>query len=574
MTQNIPTGANPVVLPPFSAWLASNIPAVYDNTMSYYEELTSLIKYLESVVLPAVNENSQSVTELANLYKELKEFVDNYFENLDVQEEINNKLDKMVEDGTFASLIAPYIDKISYIKVSDYYDTNDYIDLPNLYNIAQAQNKSIYIDGTYKVKDNNMTINDYIEIFGGKLIVDSFESTVNDTFNVFYCNAPCYIHDIEIVSVADQIPSINRHAGAEYGYASNVKVAEVRSSDCTFERIKGDFVSGIGIYHSTDILTNIKIDKCYFNHCELGVFCERGEFNCTNSTFIQSTDVQSIYYHPFYLAFARNSNVDNIEIGNNALVHPNVNLTSYSLPDIIHLYNASDDYLDDSYNINISNINIRGEGFIKFCQARFVHDINFSNINGKIKRILIELGNRFKNVNFNNCNITTINPDSNARTVNVTSSYTLSSDDSLTINNTTFNYQTASSQYFHCCNVTLNNCKILGNGNTALPVNKEGLAGYLKVNNCYIKINYLSTIYLGEGLVEFRDCFFDNESVSNYFNSSVNNTLNIKLLNCYFKTYKNVFESEKLNSNVCYNVYGKNPDSGNYTTMTNFTVRS
>ena len=105
MTQNIPTGANPVVLPPFSAWLASNIPAVYDNTMNYYDELTSLIKYLESVVLPAVNENSQSVTELARLYKELKEFVDHYFDNLDVQEEINNKLDKMVEDGTFATLL-------------------------------------------------------------------------------------------------------------------------------------------------------------------------------------------------------------------------------------------------------------------------------------------------------------------------------------------------------------------------------------------------------------------------------------------------------------------------------------
>ena len=115
MTQNIPTGANPVVLPPFRAWLASNIPAVYDNTMSYYDELTSLIKYLESVILPAVNENSQNVTELANLYKELKEFVDNYFENLDVQEEINNKLDVMSEDGTLTRLISNYLN--SSIKI-------------------------------------------------------------------------------------------------------------------------------------------------------------------------------------------------------------------------------------------------------------------------------------------------------------------------------------------------------------------------------------------------------------------------------------------------------------------------
>lgn len=116
MTQNIPTGANPVVLPPFSAWLASNIPAVYDNTMSYYEELTSLIKYLESVVLPAVNENSQSVTELARLYKELKDYVDHYFENLDVQEEINNKLDEMAASGYFDEILDEYFSKkVSYI---------------------------------------------------------------------------------------------------------------------------------------------------------------------------------------------------------------------------------------------------------------------------------------------------------------------------------------------------------------------------------------------------------------------------------------------------------------------------
>lgn len=96
-------------LPPFSAWLASNIPAVYNNTMSYYEELTSLINWLETVVLPAVNSNAAGMAQLQQLFTELKNFVDNYFDNLDVQEEINNKLDAMVEDGTLQEIITTYI---------------------------------------------------------------------------------------------------------------------------------------------------------------------------------------------------------------------------------------------------------------------------------------------------------------------------------------------------------------------------------------------------------------------------------------------------------------------------------
>ena len=37
-------------------------------------------------------------------------FVENYFENLDVQQEINNKLDQMALDGTLSTLLAPLVD--------------------------------------------------------------------------------------------------------------------------------------------------------------------------------------------------------------------------------------------------------------------------------------------------------------------------------------------------------------------------------------------------------------------------------------------------------------------------------
>lgn len=60
-----------VFLPPFKAWLASNIPAVYDNTMTYYEELVSLIKYLQDVIVPAINDNAEAITTLSETIQHL-----------------------------------------------------------------------------------------------------------------------------------------------------------------------------------------------------------------------------------------------------------------------------------------------------------------------------------------------------------------------------------------------------------------------------------------------------------------------------------------------------------------------
>ena len=92
----------PVPMPPFKAFLASNIPSVYDNTLSYYDELTKLLAYLEKQVVPQVNANTEGLAQL-------KKFVEDYFDNLDVQEEINNKLDDMAEKGELATIIAQFL---------------------------------------------------------------------------------------------------------------------------------------------------------------------------------------------------------------------------------------------------------------------------------------------------------------------------------------------------------------------------------------------------------------------------------------------------------------------------------
>ena len=43
-------------------------------------------------------------------YNELQNWVNDYFDNLDVQDEIDHKIDEMVEDGTFDRWIEPIIE--------------------------------------------------------------------------------------------------------------------------------------------------------------------------------------------------------------------------------------------------------------------------------------------------------------------------------------------------------------------------------------------------------------------------------------------------------------------------------
>ena len=93
----------------FTNYIYKAIPLAFDESMSYYETLCGLLHYLKFTIIPTVNNNADAVAELQTLYEKLRIYVDDYFKGLDVQEEINNKLDKMVEDGTLQEIISSYL---------------------------------------------------------------------------------------------------------------------------------------------------------------------------------------------------------------------------------------------------------------------------------------------------------------------------------------------------------------------------------------------------------------------------------------------------------------------------------
>ena len=132
---------------PFILFCQKVIPLAFDESMSYYECLCALVNYLYKEVVPAVNNNADAVTELQN-------YVKNYFDNLDVQEEINNKLDEMAESGQLTDIIAQYLQLAGVLA----YDTkNDMKNASNLTNgsICKTLGDDSYNDGKgnfYKIR--------------------------------------------------------------------------------------------------------------------------------------------------------------------------------------------------------------------------------------------------------------------------------------------------------------------------------------------------------------------------------------------------------------------------------------
>ena len=113
------------LLPPFKRLCVTigNLPSSYVDSMSYYECLMWLCQYLQNTVVPAINENAEAVNELIN-----------WFNNLDVQDEINNKLDEMAESGELEEIISAYLNS----KAIFGYDT-----------VADMKSAENLIDGSY-----------------------------------------------------------------------------------------------------------------------------------------------------------------------------------------------------------------------------------------------------------------------------------------------------------------------------------------------------------------------------------------------------------------------------------------
>lgn len=131
------------------------IPTAYRESLTYFGALTEIVKYINEHLIPAVNSDGDAITELQEKYILLKDYVDHYFDNLDVQEEINNKLDDMAEHGELADIIAQYLQLAGVLAFDTIADMQAATNIVNG-STAKTLGAANYLDGKgryYKIRD-------------------------------------------------------------------------------------------------------------------------------------------------------------------------------------------------------------------------------------------------------------------------------------------------------------------------------------------------------------------------------------------------------------------------------------
>ena len=256
---------------PFIAFTARTIPATFDTSMSYQEALYALLDYLQNQVTPVVNDNAQ-------MLQELKDYTVHYFDNLDVQEEINNKLDDMAESGELQEIIT------AYLQVSGVLCYNTLSDMQNASNLiegsfARTFGKVTYNDGKgelYKIRimtsgdvvdgDNIVSVNFSNTLIGEKqqsYRLDTLESSIDTRFAEVE-DEIASVNDKEVILIGDSYlagQSLTNPATENFGYLLMNKLGMNTSNFHQYGEGGSSFVSAGNAGHTWQTLLQSKVSE-------------------------------------------------------------------------------------------------------------------------------------------------------------------------------------------------------------------------------------------------------------------------------------------------------------------------
>lgn len=143
-------------LPPFKWFVLQNFPFIEADfdAITYYQLLCKIVEYLNKVI-DENNTIGEQTENLTNAFNELQSYVEHYFDNLDIQTEINNKLDEMAESGQLADIISQYLELASVLAFDTIEDMKNGDNFVNG-SIARTIGKNQYNDGYgsfYKIRN-------------------------------------------------------------------------------------------------------------------------------------------------------------------------------------------------------------------------------------------------------------------------------------------------------------------------------------------------------------------------------------------------------------------------------------
>lgn len=195
---------------------------------------------------------NDTVEEYIEKFNDLHDYVEDYFDNLDVQEEINNKLDAMAEAGTLDAIAARYFNHIVITPLQ--FDatgdgvTDDTENFQDAIDYAIEHGVSLYVPaGTYLV--SKLTIDGRINMYGNgeDSIIKSIANNTEDS--VLYITnagiARTVIHDLYINgnsgNVSDPVDGLKlyinnaTYAGDQYTNLYNIHIQQTSGNGLTID---------------------------------------------------------------------------------------------------------------------------------------------------------------------------------------------------------------------------------------------------------------------------------------------------------------------------------------------------
>ena len=164
-------------LGPFKLWTIENFPFIEEDfdAITNYQLYSKIVEYLKKIA-----ENQVSLQESQN-------YVLTYFDNLDVQDEIDTKLDEMAESGELTDIIAQYLGLagvLAFNTISDLSDAENIVNGSTCYTLG----KDTYNDGKggfYKIR--TVTSGDTIDGFD-IVALDVSDTLIAERMPNYYIN--------------------------------------------------------------------------------------------------------------------------------------------------------------------------------------------------------------------------------------------------------------------------------------------------------------------------------------------------------------------------------------------------
>ena len=352
-------------VPPFVQFVCANVPMVFDDSLSYYEALCALWKYVQGMT-DVINNNATLEEEYIEKFDLLEKFVNEYFDNLDVQEEINNKLDEMVEDGTLEDIMSRLVDtKLDYYLVDNTWDQSD---IQALFDSTRAKIIE-FKDGTYDFT-STFRLNSNTKIILNNAVINSGHRHLFYNFKDSDTSVTGYNgnHNIQIIG------------GKINGDISFIHGKNILLKDISFYHVEND--------HCMEICAckNVIVDGCTFEgvktQTEDRQYVENVQIeNATHTAFPWLADETATY---------DNTGCENVTVQN--CEFKQTDIITYQFYTAIGGHTHVDDY--PHYNVVIKNNKItnsisnaiRFQNVTRICiEGNIISDTTYANSNGGIQ---------------------------------------------------------------------------------------------------------------------------------------------------------------------------------------------